>query len=193
MTNSNSNVFDYLRHPLILLLIGSVITYILIPVFQERKENRDEQRRLAAKLIETDAEINIRLNLLVTTFENYQKDGYFSPGSDHKDDMRKQAYALYRDFDSIAWSSFDSIVGGAYASGLVQKEDYDKLQALNDEYRDILEMRAKALDPVWDHIHSNVTDSSVDVNNTVRGLRKTQDDLSRKGRDVVFQMVRLLR
>ena len=188
-----TDINNLFRHPLVLLLIGALITSILIPAFQELKEDRDEQRRLVSRLIIIDSDINARFNLIITAFENYQKDGLLYTGPESKDDMREQVYQLYQEFDSIAWTSLDSVIGGAYASGLIQSNSYDALQAFSDDYRDVLIMRTKALDPVWNFLRGNALNDNVDGGSLVRSLRNRQDELSSQGRETIFKMVRLLR
>jgi hypothetical protein len=101
--------FSVWKHPLILLLIGSALSYLLIPWISEKSSHKrllQEQRInkacdvLAQGLIDDE-----RLNSIVTHFEIFNKEAESDPKTYRtaQAELKRSFRELYSEFDQHAW------------------------------------------------------------------------------------------
>jgi hypothetical protein len=100
---------EWSRHPITLLLAGSALSAIVLPWIGARMNDRqliDSARlRQCQTILENSAQVNRRLNGLLTTMEMFIKDTAFEVvlAQSERDRMRIELARQYREFDAHAW------------------------------------------------------------------------------------------
>ena len=98
---------NFFRHPVILLLIGSVITSYLLPLIlseaARQESDRKEKLSIAFKFLNRNAEMNQNFNSLLVSLELFHK--YSSPKylDEEQKELRKTSKELYMKFNANAW------------------------------------------------------------------------------------------
>lgn len=96
-------------HPLALLLIGSTISYLLVPLIGERVSHQhvlQEQRVDMARDIQKQSLIvDEQLNAMVTAYEMFDKGAIIDPTTykTAQAELRRSSRELYLQFDQHAW------------------------------------------------------------------------------------------
>jgi hypothetical protein len=97
------------RHPLVVLILGTVLSCWLIPWISSRANNkRLQQEKRVNKAIDILGQSLIdeeRLNLIQTAFETFQKHCTSDPDNCKRDqqELRQNYDKLYSEFDQHAW------------------------------------------------------------------------------------------
>ena len=97
----------FLKHPLILLMIGSGMTYWLIPWILSDVAKKESDRKgkvaLAVKYLDQNSEMNQRFNSLLVSLELFHKYSSAKHLSDEQRELRKNSTELYMKFDRDVW------------------------------------------------------------------------------------------
>ena len=150
----NSTLLEISKHPLLILLIGTLLGSVLIPEINRRSTRARELEELRAKrvlaAVEANSEVDRHLNLVLTSFESFWKDTAEGTLDSRRPELRTKVYGLYEEFDRSAWWWFDQAWQEATILGLLEKEDAKKERAkISSEYKESLLASVKAIDPVW--------------------------------------------
>jgi hypothetical protein len=98
-----------LKHPLVLLLIGSVLSYLLIPWISEKSSHK---RLLQEKRVDRACDVlqqglidDLKLNSIQTAFEMFNKEAESDPKSykTAQAELKNSFNKLYFEFDQHAW------------------------------------------------------------------------------------------
>lgn len=120
-------LLDFFRHPLILLIVGSVITSYLLPwILSEaakNESNRKEKLVLAFKFLNKNSEVNKNFNSLLVALSLFHK--YSTPEYVHEEqkELRKNSKDLYQRFNTDAWSWHWNLYEEAKIWNLLPKSD----------------------------------------------------------------------
>ena len=151
--NENQNI---LKHPLFLLLIGTIISSIIIPAIASHFSYKNKLQRirleLSSNLIEKDGAIKIAINNLKSTLEIFVDDYCMFHDSINlrsaQNELRLDMNRKYEKFEEVAWFwhakynlkaqelNFDSIAT-------------ETLSELLGSYNVNVEETSKSLDTLW--------------------------------------------
>lgn len=149
------------RHPLVVLLVGAIITSILIPIlthFVTQLNAAETARRTKAVEVLKQANlVNQRLNLIQTAIENFEHDvlpyslSPYDPEEfrSEQKELRKQIESLYADFNTSAWFVFRDLSAEASILRILPSDRVEKFNKLVDEYNMNLEATTTNLRPPW--------------------------------------------
>src|SRR5438270_10956344 len=129
------------KHPLVILLVGTLLGSVFIPEINSRATRAREFEELRAEralaAVKTNSEVDRLLNLLLTDFAyfwNDTKDGEFES---RRPELRAKIYETHKEFDRFAWWWFDQAWQEAAILGLIEKETVEKEEgAAYAEYKD---------------------------------------------------------
>jgi hypothetical protein len=119
------------RHPLFLLLLGSLIGSVLIPWLNTRADRqrllREARLKAASEIIRHNLDMNQKLNTLQTTLELFHKNNASSviPVSERSHEraaLRIRFDSAYLDFDQFAWWWYRDIYRDAVLLGIADKQ-----------------------------------------------------------------------
>jgi hypothetical protein len=149
------------RHPLVVLLVGAIITSILIPIVTHfvTQSNATEmaRRTKAVEVLKQANLVNQRLNLIQTALENFEHDVLpYSLSLNNPDEfkseqkeLRKQIESLYADFNTSAWFVFRDLSAEASILRILPADRIGKFNKLIDEYNMNLVATTTNLRPAW--------------------------------------------
>ena len=154
-TGRASTLLEVSKHPLVILLIGTLLSSIFIPDINRRAtrarelEERRAERALAA--VKTNSEVDRLLNLLLTDFASFWNDTEEGKFESRRAELRPKIYETYKEFDRFAWWWFDQAWQEAVILGLIEKETIEKEEdAAYSEYKDSLLASSSAINRIWD-------------------------------------------
>ena len=101
----------FFRHPLTLSVIGALLGSMLIPWVAGRANKQavlaETRVKQAIDIMATSNSVNVMLNKLKTGFESFEKDSLSTASPEEyqkrREELRRQIYALYADFNSVGW------------------------------------------------------------------------------------------
>jgi hypothetical protein len=149
------------RHPLVVLVVGAIITSILIPIVThfvtQWNATYMARRTKAVEVLKEANLVNQRLNLIQTALENFEHDVLpYSVSPDNPEEfrseqkeLRKQIESLYADFNTSAWFVFRDLSAEASILRILPADRIEKFNKLIDEYNMNLEATTTNLRPPW--------------------------------------------
>jgi len=144
---------EVLKHPLIVLLLGSLIGSVIVPYVSGRsaRAGQIEELKMSSALaaVKNNNDVDRRLNILITTFGSFWKDTQETTREDRKAELRTKIYGLYEEFDQTAWWWFDEARQQAKLLGLLSEEEASETEAISAQYNNSLGKSVAALDSVW--------------------------------------------
>jgi len=150
--------FGILRHPLIILLIGTGLSSWLIPSIGDRinhrKLFREARLKRATEIINENVETGRNLNRLLTTLEIFQKDSsgpaarFFKLEMEQKE-LRGIMIDRYLEFDKQAWWWNSQIFLEAKILEIASPEELGRLDQISKQYSENLESSMTAVNAVW--------------------------------------------
>jgi hypothetical protein len=143
------------KHPLVVLLAATLLGSVLIPYVNARIDREKRRRELkserATQILRSARDIERKLNLVFTEFENFYKD-QVATGDITKPStvaFRGQVYKLYEDFNRDAWWWHWQIQEEAEVLGLIDGESLAQLKRSVEAYNTSLVSSTREVDRVW--------------------------------------------
>ena len=150
--------FDpFLRHPLTLSLIGTLLGSLLIPWIVGRSSKQaalaDTRVKEAIQVMATSNGVDATINKIKTAFESFEKDALSVEQQDEflrrREDLRKRVYDLYSDFDSTGWWWARNIYDQAHILHLIPSARLNKMNEYMGQYNNNLVETAHTIDIPW--------------------------------------------
>ena len=152
------------QHPLLLLLVGSVLSSLLIPGISSRSSEAQllQETRLKKALEvgtrnrEFDSKLNV-LSTLMQTFHNQNVRMKFNSGElkEAQTAFRKQYTDRYLELDEMAWWWYGDIEREAHLLKLTSAEDYKLLDETIKKYNESVATTVEAIGPMWRYLSSS--------------------------------------
>jgi len=106
-----NQIDSFFRHPLVLSIIGALLGSLLIPWVAGRANKQavlaETRVKQAIDIMATSNSVNVMLNKVKTGFESFEKDSLSTASpqeyQNRREELRRQIYALYADFNSVGW------------------------------------------------------------------------------------------
>lgn len=141
------------KHPLVLLLIGTLLGSLIIPYLKDRETRNRELTNLrvekAFAAFNANKDVNADLNGMMTGFENLLKAriNTLEPERDH--DLQRQIYGHHTAFNRDAWWWFPQLITEVQLFGLLDSESAAEARVLAKKYDAELVATTKTLEPFW--------------------------------------------
>jgi hypothetical protein len=152
-TSAESRIPEWTKHPIMVLLLGTLVGSIVIPRLNERATReaqlRELRTNLAQEAVTKSAEIDSSLNALVTTFGTYVKDSLHRGKSGDRAELRRQVYTLYREFERDAWWWHWRVLAKAKVLRLATPEQLRRIDTACWRYQENLKRVASEVDRLW--------------------------------------------
>jgi hypothetical protein len=154
-SKSTSTLLETSKHPLVILLVTTLLGSILIPDINSRATRARELEKLRAEraleAVKTNSEVDRLLNLLLTDFSSFWNDTEDGNFESQRPELRAKIYKTYGEFDSFSWWWYEQAWQEAVILGLIDKKTSDKeLEAAYAQYKDSLLASSIAIDRIWD-------------------------------------------
>jgi len=184
------------RHPLVLLLAGSMLGSVLIPWVSGRMERTRHLNELRAQYstttLRTSWDVDRKLNLVVTAFDLFHKDEMEGriPTTEAREAFRKEVDSLYRDFDRDAWWWHWQILHEARVLKLAPSERLDEFGHFANEYNATLVSATGEIDRLWTEMIRRPGSVPLEQRDaTLKEVKRRLTELQNNRRDLVRQMV----
>ena len=154
---ATSRVDRFFRHPLTLSIIGALLGSLLIPWVAGRANKQavlaETRVKQAIEIMTTSNSVNVMLNKLKTGFESFEKDSLSTTSPEEyqkrRDELRKQIYALYADFNSVGWWWTWNEYNQARILRLLGPKALEQMKANIMKYDSNLQQTVHLLDAPW--------------------------------------------
>ena len=154
---TKQKIDQFLRHPLTLSIIGTLLGSLLIPWIVGRSSKEaalaDTRVKQAIQVMATSNGVDATINKIKTAFEGFEKDALSIEEQDEflrrREDLRRRVYDLYSDFDSTAWWWPRNIYDQARILHLISPARLDKLNDYIGQYNNNLVETAHTIDIPW--------------------------------------------
>ena len=181
------------RHPVVVLMMGTLITSLLIPAFQSRglkKRQEEEARsRFIQGLYQFDSEVNRSLNSLATTFEFAVK---VDDEPEALKEFQRMALEHYSSFDQIAWWRLDALCSEFIGAVDLKEAPATAMWAEVAGYEKVLGQRSEMLGKAWPVVYGKPSsDDEINLEWFQQELRPTQLELSAQGQKHLVELMRL--
>jgi|KBSSwiStaDraftv2_1062776.scaffolds.fasta_scaffold493006_2 hypothetical protein len=158
MAEEPKGVVGVLRHPLFLLIVGSIIGSFLIPWISQRSDKsrvlREARLKKAVEIVGNNTRSLAQLNSLVTRLGIFHKDNIRLKPSPAKlsalqeklaEDMDKQ----YAEFEKTGWWWYRSLNDEAVILEIVPRTGSDKLRHDIDNYAENMTQTVASFGDLW--------------------------------------------
>lgn len=154
----DKGILNVLRHPLLLLVIGSVIGSFLIPWISQKTDRnrvlREARLKKAVEIVNNNTETISQLNVMVTRLGIFHKDNIrLKPGPDKldalQDKLAEDMNTRYADFEKSGWWWYRSLNDEAVILEIVPPEGSDKLRNEVNAYADNITQTVAAFNDFW--------------------------------------------
>jgi hypothetical protein len=193
---SRELVAEAVKHPLFVLLVGTLLGSIAIP---QVNRSIEADRRLATtrveyaqKALQSARDVDRKLNVISTLLDNFRKD-QVNPQTltnESISQLRTQLYKLYEDFDREAWWWHWQALEDSDLLGLLTADTRQDFADAAEAYQRNLVAATQALDPLWrltvDRRTPDVSGMNLAADEMLARLR----ELANERQQVVRQMVR---
>ncbi len=194
---------DALKHPLVLLLIGTTLGSFLIPHLNDRstqKTARQEQRvKMAISIIEQDHETNKEIsgmmNYLLLVRQNLQVAGLTSSVVEKEEyTARQKMDDMYLAFNNgQAWWWYSDIQADARLSALATSEESRKIAPLASQYGTDLNDETQALSQLWSaFLKSDFKPSDAKYDELQKQIQQREADDNNLRNNIAIQMAIIL-
>ncbi|MEO8595614.1 MAG: hypothetical protein ABI759_20010 [Candidatus Solibacter sp.] len=193
---ARASTLDSLKHPILILLIGSAMSAFVVPWLSARINDRRllEEARLqqCRNILASGSETDRKLNTLLVTMEMFVKDNASLPAIPEQEraHMRTELSQLYRDFDSQAWWWFSRLS----TENKLLRIDYNSqaLSAITQRYQDNVIAATNAIDKLWTLcVRKTVKPSDPILRDTATASRTELSRLQLERQSLIGQLVYL--
>jgi hypothetical protein len=152
-----------LGHPLSLLILGSLLTYVIAPIILDRINERrlryEAKQRKALEVWQHNTEFNSKLNALKTMLESYHNQNVrfqLAPAdlNEAQKEFRQDFTKRYLELDEMAWWWYRDLQREMNILNLVPKDQLPRLNADLDKYGANVNESVGLLKPLWQTITS---------------------------------------
>jgi hypothetical protein len=156
---AKNNIDLFCRHPLTLLMVGTLTGSVLIPWVAGRANKQavltEARVKEAIDIMTTSNSVNAILNKMMTALETFEK--YSAPESQEDYRRRREEHrhtidALYADFDSIAWWWPWNAYNQARVLRLIPPTKLDEFKDDITKYTENLKQTTDTLGPAWQNL-----------------------------------------
>jgi hypothetical protein len=195
-----TETFGIFKHPLLLLIVGSILSYFVIPAINSisGKERRisEQKHELADKIIDQDMEISKNLNSLFVTLALFRKDHEHFSNLEALNVSRQATHndmlKLYLHFDSEAWFWGSNFILKSYSSDLGNKE-IDSLKYSINNYQKYLRKSTTFIDTLWKSTLRTNDYFKPELKELFAAAKDSLNHLSTKRTQIVKNIVLLLK
>ena len=195
--SATNNKFDqFCRHPLTLLLIGTLTGSVLIPWVAGRANKQavlaEARVKEAIDIMTTSNSVNAMLNKMMTALETFEK--YSAPESQEEYRRRREEHrhtidTLYADFDSTAWWWTWNAYNQARVLHLISSTKLDQFKEEIIKYNENLKQTTEALGQAWMDLPDDPRQAQHQP--VMPTLGKRLDELRRQRDDIVQRIAGL--
>ena len=193
-------VYRLLEHPLLLLLIGTILTTWLVPVISARVDRKkliqEKSQEEATKIIQDSQDVNRALNGMQVTLEFFYKNNRQGPFQKARHYAAAQQKTLadlqdqYKAFDKLAWWWPRDIRWEASFLDFMSEDKLKQIQADGDAYTANLSECMDILDRLWDDLLRKPFDPrNPSLQAEVKETRDKLDKLQAERSDLTSQFV----
>ncbi|MDQ1612451.1 MAG: hypothetical protein QOG00_2382 [Pyrinomonadaceae bacterium] len=156
-------IIDGMGHPLVLLIIGSLLTYIVAPMLidtiNEKKLKQEARQQQALGIWKHNTEFNSKLNALKTMLESYHNQNVrFQLGADDlaeaQKEFRREFTRRYLELDEIAWWWYRDLERELIDLKIVPENQVARLDADLNLYGENVNKSVALLRPIWQALTS---------------------------------------
>jgi hypothetical protein len=178
---------DSLRHPLVLLLVGSLLTALVIPYINARSNRanliREARLKKAIEIINRSSEFNSQLNSLGTAlgvfhFDNVRAKTPLPECREAQKTLNMDMNARYLEFEKRSWWWYGDLLQEAVVLELASPTDLQRLGTDVNEYGANVGQSVGTLSDLW---HALV---SPDYDPNDKKISKLIDDTNQKLADL---------
>jgi hypothetical protein len=158
MADESKSLFSVLKHPLFLLVVGSVIGSFLIPWISQKNDRnrvlREARLKKQVEIVNNNTETISQLNSLVTRLGIFHKDNIRlkpSPAKleDLQDKLADDMNRRYGEFEKAGWWWYRSLGEEAVILQIVPRGGSDKLRNDVNAYADNITQTVAAFNDFW--------------------------------------------
>lgn len=197
--NDSRSLLRASKHPLVVLLAGTLLGSVLIPFVNSEIDRERRLRDLRAEhsrvVLKSSLDVERKLNLLNTAFESFYKDDVVSGQTtvDSRRALRVRVYELHEDFDRDAWWWHEQLLDEAKVVGLLDDARLSQLERAVRNYKNALLTSTELLDRYWAQlIRSQEPVSPAAAVKTVNEVKPLLRELGDKRRQAIREMVQAL-
>lgn len=191
---------ETLRHPLTVLLIGTIISSLAIPWLNARstraRQIEEARQTKAMEILKGIGADNVRLNAVRSAFDVFEKEGGLAGNpvltEERRVELRKRVYDSYGNFEQTAWWWYWEIGREAELFGWLPKSDIASFQALARRYQDNLFQSSTSIQKPWKRYLSETKESSAEKKTPLMPAVETELGRKQAERDQLgAEMIRL--
>ena len=196
-----ANVVNGLRHPLTLLIIGSLLGSFIIPYISSLSSKkqllREARLKNALEILHNDSNIDSQLNVMRTRLGMFHQDNSRQKPSptelkQRQDKLAEDINARYLEFDRTAWWWHKNLYQEAIILELTPPTGSGELLKRLDEYNKNVVDTVDALNKYWSASLSR--DYKLEESGKITQIReemdKNWDDLRKKRKTLVSKIVK---
>jgi hypothetical protein len=193
-------MLEFLRHPLTVLFVGTVISSLAIPWLNARSSRAQQievsQQQKALEILKNASLDNARLNSLRSAFNVFEKEGGLTGSADlveeRRTELRKRVYETYEEFEQSAWWWYWEIGREAELFGWLPKSAIPEFHALGKQYQDNLYECSVLIQRPWKRYLSDVNETASEKKQALMPSLEASLGSSQAQRDeICAKMVRL--
>jgi hypothetical protein len=190
-----------LRHPLIVLVIGTCLSIWLVPIFSARIDHdkliHEARLKRAMEIISDNIENERNLNRLLTTLAIFHKDNSgpaarFVNLQTEQKELRRIMVERYSEFDRQAWWLYSQIYVEAKILGIASQPELEHLEQISRQYAENLKDSMAAIDELWNaFLRENYKPSSSRNKELIEQTRQKLDKLNAKRSELVMESAQI--
>jgi hypothetical protein len=195
-----------LGHPLTLLILGSLLTYIIAPIIIDgvnRRKLRDEAKQEKVREIwRHNTEFNIKLNALKTMLESYHNQNarlQLAPADllEAQKEFRREFTKRYLELDEMAWWWYPTLQREMDTLGLAPRHQLPRLNADLDKYGANVNESIGLLKPLWQMLtshdyHPNEDKTKADFERLTKDAADKLPDLFNKRSELITDVAEII-
>lgn len=158
MAEDSKGPVQVLKHPLFLLIVGSIIGSLLVPWINRQSDKsrvlREARLKKAIQIVDNNTRMQSQINSLMTRLGIFHKDNIRLKPSPAKlgtlkDQLAENMIARYAQFEETAWWWYGGLKDEAVILQILPPCGTDKLQHDVDAYGKNVYDTVKALEDFW--------------------------------------------
>ena len=185
MNTPLKNLLAISKHPLFLLIAGTMIGSFVVPRVNSRMERerqlQDQRSAKGVAVLNAGLDTERRFNLVQTEFEAFYKDELV-PGKANeksKQTLQDRVHKTYQEFNQDAWWWHTQALDEVKILRLVDATRLQELEHAVNDYQQTLIKSTTALDPYWEELIRN--DKIVPSSQAAATLNKVHPELQALG------------
>lgn len=154
--NLRSEVIEAFKHPLVLLMVGTLLGSLLIPYINaqsnQRKLRHEERLKMAISIIEHSHETDRQMSGLMNFLNLFRKDHQVKSGPPMQSEQykaREKFNEMFLAFNAQAWFWHWNIRSESTLSELATPEESAQITTLSYQYTEALNEETAAMSGLW--------------------------------------------